>query len=203
MQIEELLRSKLRNGRHLPLLISPGSEKDYLLPAADGEQRPDSPAWAVQRRIHQRMRAEAQGGKQRWLPSRHVSGAAACGVVAGGPRACNRIAAPGPGAGIGSAAAGAILNRKRRLHLEESSLSRPPAAARRCSLHHTGLRPPCFSRVEPTNQWTTFSFMWIHTGPDSTQTRDQDDGSIWVGYGLIHGFAEPVNRAMNTCRMTT
>lgn len=43
----------------------------------------------------------------------------------------------------------------------------------------------------------------VHTGLDSTQTRDQDDGSIWVGYGLIHSFAEPVNRAMNTCRMTT
>ena len=33
------------------------------MPAADGEKRPDSPTWAVRRRIHQRMRAEAQGAR--------------------------------------------------------------------------------------------------------------------------------------------
>jgi hypothetical protein len=53
-----------------------------------------------------------------------------------------------------------------------------------------------FSRVETGNQQTTASCMWVHTGLAPTRARDQDDGSIWVGYGLVPGFAEPVNRAI-------
>jgi len=70
----------------------------------------------------------------------------------------------------------------------------PPVAA--ASMRRVWLpRPPWFSRVEPANQWTTSSFMWVHTGPASTHARDRNGGSIWVGCGPVHGFAEPVNRA--------
>ncbi|PUZ75858.1 hypothetical protein GQ55_1G242800 [Panicum hallii var. hallii] len=101
------------------------------------------------------------------------------------------------------------LGRERSLHLEVSSEAvarhlrhghRPPISA--AALFFLSMpsiwlpRHRWFSRVETGNQQTTASCMWVHTGPAPTRARDQDDGSIWVGYGRVPGFAEPVNRAI-------
>ena len=35
----------------------------------------------------------------------------------------------------------------------------------------------------------------VHTGPAPNRAGDRGNRSIWVGYGLVHGFFEPTNRA--------
>ena len=48
----------------------------------------------------------------------------------------------------------------------------------------------------PTGNQTSLPLpSYGHTGPAPTHARNRVDGSIWVGHGLLFGFAKPVNRA--------
>ena len=51
----------------------------------------------------------------------------------------------------------------------------------------------------PTGNQTSLPLpSYGHTGPAPTHARNRVDGSIWVGHGLVFGFAKPVNRATLT-----
>ena len=102
--------------------------------------------------------------------------------------------------------------------------SQPPGVAavrRRCSSRRGPPQPPsapAVGRRSAAAAAAALFFLWIyccvvvltgptgnqtslplpsygHTGPAPTHARNRVDGSIWVGHGLVFGFAKPVNRA--------
>ena len=77
----------------------------------------------------------------------------------------------------------------------------PPAAASPCFSPFDLFWSRSFSWVGTANQRTSPSVASVQAGPAPNRCGDQDYGFIWVGYGLVHGFLEPTNRASSKeCR---